>query len=594
MKVYNLENAIREKENATQLCIHRRKLTDFPSTLFSLPKLRSLELSQNSLTHLPEQLLQLTSLEELIITDNQLQIFPAFLSRFPNLKVIKLNGNLIKEWPSFQNNFHQLEHLSLSKNQLKELPDSFESFVNLKTLSLSHNQIESIPESICQLHLLRKLFLQHNQIGIFPKDLLACKQLGELHLQYNQLQKLPLEIGQLDQLYRLNLANNRIKELPDSISKCSFLSHVNFSHNKLQQLPSSLATCSHFRELDFSHNQLTTLPSPSGWRQLRKWIVDHNQIQQLPEGLKDLHYLEQLSLKKNPVTGFFPELLSLFRLRRLEGLMKAADRRLLLRFLSICKKKRIDLPERKKLYALLNKEDTLYGRPFLLRAATLGIKALKEQAIHQLIEQHSRSIKAYPLSKKSRVSLLGRSRLKIKELEEAFKQKGIDFQRNINPDTTHIILGQQWSEGEELPEQDFVFLRETQVFDLLHTQEGGYLNEASQQQLARLKTLLCSREDSRIEIALQVLKGGGLPSSLFTEVFIAWKTAQNKRLRNELYNLLRWKADEATRLVLSARWSLAPKLGVEKITANIARYAEGTQLEEAILLQFFCSKMTNG
>jgi len=594
MKAYNLESAIREKEKVTHLCIHRRTLTDWPAALFSFPQLRSLELSQNGLSCLPKQLLQLKTLEEVIITDNQLSAFPAFLSQLPHLKVINLCGNSIAEWPSHHDNFHQLEQLSLSRNQLKQFPPSLEHFKNLKILDLSYNQIKMMPADIHQLHSLRKLSIQHNQLAHIPESLSSCTQLSELNLQHNRLQQLPVDIGQLDQLYRLNAAKNQLTQLPESISKCKFLSDLNLSRNKLQQLPPGLTACTQLRELKLSDNQLTTLPSPSGWRQLRKWILDGNQIQQLPEGIKDLQYLEQLSLKKNPLSGFFPELLHLSRLRQVQGLLKAVDSRLLIRFLKICRKKQIAIPERKQLYSLLNGEALPYSRKLLLKAATLGVKALREQAIQQILKQYSLPLSTYPLVKKSKAGLLGRSRLRMKELEEAFEQRGLSFSRNIDAETTHIILGSQWSEEEELPEKDFVFLREARLFKILRPEQAGYLDEAAPQQLARLRTLLCSREDSRIEIALQVLKGGGLPSSLFTEVFIAWKTAQRQRLRNELYNLLSWHVDEATRAVLSSRWSLSKKIGTEKMAVNIARYAEGTQLEEATLLSFFCDTKAKG
>ena len=493
MKAYNLESAIREKEKVTHLCIHRRTLAEWPDEFFSFPQLRSLDLSQNGLSRLPEQLLQLKSLEELIITENKLSAFPDFLFQLPNLKVINLRGNSIAEWPSQLNNFHQLLHLSLSQNQLKRFPPSLEHFKNLKVLDLSHNQIKKIPGDIHLLHALRKLLVQHNQINQVSEMLSSCTQLSELNLAHNQLRKLPEGIGQLEQLYRLNAAKNQLTELPASISKCTFLSHLNLRQNKLQQLPPDLTNCTHLRELHLSDNQLTTLPSPSGWRQLRKWILDRNQIQQLPEGIKDLQYLEQLSLKRNPLSGFFPELLHLSRLRQFQGILKAADSRLLLRFLRICGKKKIEIPERKKLYSLLKGETGVYSRRLLLTAATLGIKALKDQAFQQLLEQHSLSITEHPLAKNSKTSLWGRSRLKLKELEEVFEQRGLSFSRNIDTETTHIILGQQRSDLVKLPEKDFVFLRESQLFTLLQPKQTGYLNEAAPQQLARLRTLLCSQ-----------------------------------------------------------------------------------------------------
>ncbi|KAM7504022.1 hypothetical protein LguiB_002926 [Lonicera macranthoides] len=80
-----------------ELYLRRMRISEVPSDLFGLQKLRILDLSQNSLQVIPTIFKSFTSLTELDLSDNNITIVPPELGLLePSLQVLRLDGNPLR------------------------------------------------------------------------------------------------------------------------------------------------------------------------------------------------------------------------------------------------------------------------------------------------------------------------------------------------------------------------------------------------------------------------------------------------------------------------------------------------------------------
>lgn len=80
-----------------ELYLRRMRISEIPSDLLGLQKLRVLDLSQNSLHSVPEGFKILTSLTELDLSDNNITtLLPELGLLEPTLQVLRLDGNPLK------------------------------------------------------------------------------------------------------------------------------------------------------------------------------------------------------------------------------------------------------------------------------------------------------------------------------------------------------------------------------------------------------------------------------------------------------------------------------------------------------------------
>ncbi|KAJ0801677.1 putative leucine-rich repeat domain superfamily [Helianthus annuus] len=80
-----------------ELYLRRMQISEMRADIISLPKLRILDMSQNSLQLVPEGLKNATSLQELRLSDNNISTLPPELGLLePSLQVLQLDGNPLR------------------------------------------------------------------------------------------------------------------------------------------------------------------------------------------------------------------------------------------------------------------------------------------------------------------------------------------------------------------------------------------------------------------------------------------------------------------------------------------------------------------
>ncbi|KAG4922164.1 hypothetical protein JHK86_050977 [Glycine max] len=320
-----------------------------PSSLFSLPLLRSIRLSNNNFQDqlnkfsnissskleildlsgndlngsIPTDIFQLRSLCVLELSSNKLngRLKLDVIHRLANLSTLGLSHNHLSIDTNFADvglisSIPNMKIVELASCNLTEFPSFLRNQSKITTLDLSSNNIQgSIPTWIWQLNSLVQLNLSHNLLSNLegpvqnPSSNLRLLDLHDNHLQ-GKLQIFPVHASYLDYS-----SNNFSFTIPSDIG--NFLSSTIFlslSKNNLSgNIPQSLCSSSSMLVLDFSYNHLNG-KIPECLTQSERLVVldlQHNKFYgSIPDKFPVSCVLRTLDLNSNLLWGSIPKSLA--------------------------------------------------------------------------------------------------------------------------------------------------------------------------------------------------------------------------------------------------------------------------------------------
>ena len=153
-------------------------LTEFPKEILSLSNsLEILDLSENNLTELPSNIVLLKKLRIVFFENNKFTEFPKILAELPSLTMIGFKSNQIETIP--ENAFPpRLRWLILTNNNLKRLPKSIGNCKYLQKFPVAGNFIEELPLEMANCHNLELLRISSNKLKAIPDWLFSLPKLS--------------------------------------------------------------------------------------------------------------------------------------------------------------------------------------------------------------------------------------------------------------------------------------------------------------------------------------------------------------------------------------------------------------------------------
>ncbi|CAN1134281.1 Receptor-like protein 43 [Linum perenne] len=336
---------------------------EFPETIFQVPSLELLDLSNNGLLHgvLPD-FPQNHSMQTLLLSGTNFSgMLPASMAEISNylslanffslsnnsltgaiptsictaafLGVLDLSNNKLNDTiPNclMENINNTLAVLNLRDNKLSgNIPDRFQESCSLETLDLSKNQLEgSFPKSLSNCTSLKVLDLGNNRLSDGFPCLLESKAnlrvlilrnnnfhggLGCPHIPGNwrKLQIIDLAFNKFTQLYYQDSTTVTTKGLQLEFLKIlTVFTSIDFSSNNFEgSIPETLGKFSALYVLNFSNNAFTgQIPTVLGnLSQLESLDLSNNELSgQIPQELARLTFLSALNLSNNHLAGSIP------------------------------------------------------------------------------------------------------------------------------------------------------------------------------------------------------------------------------------------------------------------------------------------------
>jgi hypothetical protein len=398
--------------------------------------------------------------------------------------------------------------------------------------------------------------VNNNGLNKLPEALSELTQLKSLYIKGNKLKVLPSYISQLTQLQSIDAGYNRLKELPEALATLENLEHLVLSKNQLTHLPNSLTNCRKLTLLNVEENKLTELPKDIGkLTQLETLQLYKNQLQNLPESLEKLKALSTFDIDNNPIDW--------------QTLPYQNDgfRELMLRFV----------------YEKIS-----------LRA----IAALSDQ-----LQYFPPALATHPLQAGAVISITGRTGFKIKELKPALEQQGMRYQKKLDEHITHLVVGRLPKLTiEEVLKHKITFISEAQLNQYLQEQAPPdptkYLlqqDEHTPETVNNLKDLLLSEDSSNVALAVELIKSGGFPTELHTELFMAYKMVDDLAVRKQIKPLLEKHSSEKAKEAIRQRMSLfSEHIGEMRLRRNINKYTKDNELDGVKIAHYFWQRYRKG
>ncbi|CAH9146891.1 unnamed protein product [Cuscuta epithymum] len=288
-----------------------------PKYFFDLSNLKVLTLSSNSFGGSIQfnNLHSLPNLTRLELSRNNLSVdvSGSASSSFPQITTLTMASCRLKKFPDLRNQ-SRLMHLDLSDNEIRgKVPYWIWDVGNgrLSHLNLSYNFLEDLEKPYTIPRNLYLLDLQHNQLqGQLP--MMPGSSIIYLDYSHNRFNgSIPIDIGNINIVF-LSLSNNSFMgRIPISICNASYLLVLDLSHNKLSgPLPSCLlGTIGTLGVLNLRDNQIIgnipdSFPSDCA---LKTLDLSENFLQgRIPKSLVNCSSLEVLNIGKNKIVDTFP------------------------------------------------------------------------------------------------------------------------------------------------------------------------------------------------------------------------------------------------------------------------------------------------
>ncbi|XP_028284332.1 volume-regulated anion channel subunit LRRC8D isoform X3 [Parambassis ranga] len=161
-----------------------------------LKRLTCLKLWHNKIITIPSSIGQVKSLEALHLSHNKLESLPPALFTLPKLRHLDVGFNSITVLPPEVGLLHNLQHLAINANKLEVLPKPMFRCTKLKVLCLGNNALTVLPESVGQLVQLTQLELRGNCLDRLPAQLGNCRLLRRngLVVEDHLFDTLPVEV----------------------------------------------------------------------------------------------------------------------------------------------------------------------------------------------------------------------------------------------------------------------------------------------------------------------------------------------------------------------------------------------------------------
>ncbi|CAG5861708.1 unnamed protein product, partial [Menidia menidia] len=149
-KIITIPLSISHVKNLESLYLSHNKLETLPSPLFTLLKLRYLDVSHNSIVVIPLEIGFLQNLQHFAITANKIEAVPKQMFKCSKLRTLCLGHNCISFIPDKIGNLSQLTHLELKGNCLDRLPSQLGQSILLRRscLVVEDHLFESLPVEV--------------------------------------------------------------------------------------------------------------------------------------------------------------------------------------------------------------------------------------------------------------------------------------------------------------------------------------------------------------------------------------------------------------------------------------------------------------
>lgn len=255
LSYYNIKSVkgLEHLKNVDELVLSYNNITDI-TPILGLSNLKSLYIDNNWIKQLPDSS-SFTSLEHLDVSHNEIKSIPTSLFNMPFLKRLYMSDLQLQDSPNFSQLLSVLDRLDISHNKLDDF--SFLNCQNLELLMMNNCGLDELP-NLFMMDRLRYLYFTDNSISELP-EYLGNLPLERLDFSYNDVTTMPQSFGRLVELKQLVFTGNYFRVMPQVITKLKGLEVLICGQNIINDVPSDIGELENIKRASFVGNELVTL-----------------------------------------------------------------------------------------------------------------------------------------------------------------------------------------------------------------------------------------------------------------------------------------------------------------------------------------------
>jgi Leucine-rich repeat (LRR) protein len=424
---------------------------------------------------------------------------------------------------------------NLYKEKTLDIPNSIYACSNLNSLHIDRNETCFIAPEIAQLKRLQVLEIIQCPIHDLPKELGELQELTVLKCEQTLLKKIPKSVFECTNLTELSFTRSLIKSIPKEIKQLQKLQKLEAHHSTLEELPKELTELPNLTELKLYAVPIKTLPEWIGQLKSIKLLgLPKTHYSQVPYFLFQLKKLVYYCIPSFTVDGV-PEAIT----KQLEEYLK--------RHCSVA-----GAQAYVQLMLSPNTENSKIPLKHFVEVTNIDNKIVVQKVLDYLKKQVPNTLNSHPFQEGSEVAILGKfDGLGLDYIKELFSNKGISITTKVSKTSTHVVLcyeNKRKFDPNKFP--NLVLLSNEELVQWAKINEGaGYLEstadngDTSMQE--SIEELLLSSSAENIELALEMLKSGGVSQSMICPLLIAYSDLTNyteegkitrNNIRQTLYN----------------------------------------------------------
>jgi Protein kinase domain/Leucine rich repeat len=198
---------------------------------------KSLKLSCG-LTHFPDEIFTLAdSLEILDLTGNALSDLPSDLNRLKKLRILFCSSNQFTHLPEVLGKCENLSMIGFKANQISHIAENAIPTKNLRWFIVTDNALQTVPNSLGNCTKLQKLMLAGNELTALPQSITNCHHLELLRISANQFTALPDFLFNLPKLTWLAYAGNPFcNAIEQDLIRQHQINHIDWQTLTIQQV----------------------------------------------------------------------------------------------------------------------------------------------------------------------------------------------------------------------------------------------------------------------------------------------------------------------------------------------------------------------
>jgi len=520
-------------------------------------------------------------------------------SALHNLKELRMSTiSRLRALPSGLEKLHKLEGLwfqSLGNPELPKMHFYFSGLLNLTTLEISncnfdYSQTENIeiPENTTKTGfsgLLSKVF---HRDEVSKNDVLekmsVLKSVTFIDLFAQSIPEFLLAPS-VEKFHFIFLG---LRELPGAFWQCTRLKHFNISSNSManfgtgwQVFPDletfsveTSGSCGQLPDFGKANSALNSLAIkapelnnlPDSWCEcpaLHTLTLD-GKTGELPKSWENFPSLNNLKIRwitSEPIfirkeIALLPNLQAL----RIECQNPGRDMKLVQTLNATLTKFNAE-PRTRLVFGHLLLENPEKAAPYsdafktdFLQAVNIGSSPLKQVIWDHLylLNPDRTAFSALRQFEQKSLFISGGTRVKKADYKEKLEAMGVKIAAKLSPDVDFILVGNACP---DLPEGFWArphwFCSEGELDKVLKEYQPGFMQTLPENDLEALRRLIWSNDPANERVVLEMLKKGGIPDAVIPDLVVVAKTSADQAVRNDFRKLLKAKAPEGMRAVLS-------------------------------------------